>query len=174
MRCGHVQASCATTAPRSWKRTALPRDRHRHEFTVDVRYVGQSFTLPIRWNPEDADWTPLRAAFDARHEETFGYADTANDIEVVNVRLVSIGEVEKPEVDFMPAGGGDPLIERRQVWFGEWIETPVIDRERLVAGWRIEGPAVVEEAGGTTVAPPGWTVEVDASGALVCEGSVRW
>ena len=151
----------------------MPRDRHRHEFTLDVRYVGQSFTLPIRWDPAGADWTPLRTAFDTRHEETFGYADP-NDIEIVNVRLVSIGEVDKPAVDFMPAGGGNPLIERRPVWFGEWIETPVIDRERLAAGWRIEGPAIVEEAGGTTVAPPGWTMEVDASGALMCEGNVRW
>ena len=152
----------------------VPRDRQRHEFTLDVRYVGQSFTLPIRWNPGDADWTPLRTAFDARHEETFGYADPTNDIEIVNVRLVSIGEIDKPVVDFAPAGGDDPVIERRAVWFGEWCETPVIDRERLVAGWRTEGPAIVEEAGGTTVAPPGWTVEVDRSGALVCEGSVRW
>ena len=152
----------------------MPCHRHRHEFTLDVRYVGQSFTLPIRWDPADADWTPLRTAFDTRHEETFGYADPANDIEIVNVRLVSIGEVDKPAVDFTPTGGGDPVIERRRAWFGEWIETPVIDRERLTAGWRIEGPAIVEEAGGTTVAPPGWTMEVDASGALMCEGSVRW
>ena len=152
----------------------MPRDRQRHEFTLDVRHVGQSFTLPIRWDPADADWTPLRAAFDARHEETFGYADPANDIEIVNVRLVSIGQVDKPVVDFAPAGSGDPVIERRPVWFGEWCETPVVDRERLAAGWRIEGPAIVEEAGGTTVAPPGWTVEVDSSGALMCEGSVRW
>ena len=143
----------------------MPRDRQRHEFTLDVRYVGQSFTLPIRWDPADADWTPLRAAFDARHEETFGYADPAGDIEIVNVRLVSIGEVDKPVVDFAPDGSGDPVIERRPVWFGEWCETPVVDRERLAAGWRIEGPAIVEEAGGTTVAPPGWTVEVDSSGA---------
>ena len=152
----------------------IPRERHRHEYTLDVRYVGQSFTLPIHWDPADTDWTPLRAAFDVRHEETFGYTDSANDIEIVNVRLVSIGEVDKPVVDFAPAGSGDPVIERRQVWFGEWCETPVVDRERLAAGWRIDGPAVVEEAGGTTVAPPGWTVEVDAGGALMCEGSVRW
>ena len=119
-------------------------------------------------------WTPLRAAFDTRHEETFGYADAASDIEIVNVRLVSIGEVDKPVVDFAPTGSGDPVIERRPVWFGEWCETPVVDRERLAAGWRCEGPAIVEEAGGTTVAPPGWTVEVGPSGALMCEGSVRW
>ena len=152
----------------------MPRDRHRHEFTLDVRYVGQSFTLPIRWDPADADWTPLRAAFDVRHEETFGYADPGSDIEIVNVRLVSIGEVDKPVVDFAPAGGGDPVIERRPVWFGEWLETPVVDRERLAGGWRAEGPAIVEEAGGTTVAPPGWTVEVDPSGALMCTGRARW
>ena len=152
----------------------IPRDRHRHEFTLDVRYLGQSFTLPIRWDPSDTDWTPLRAAFDTRHEETFGYADPANDIEIVNVRLVSIGDIDKPLVDFAPAGDGDPVIERRAVWFGEWIETPIIDRERLAAGWRIAGPAIVEEAGGTTVAPPGWTIEVDAGGALICEGNVRW
>ena len=152
----------------------VARERHRHELTLDVRYVGQSFTLPVRWNPDDADWTPLRAAFDARHEETFGYADLGNDVEIVNVRLVSIGEVDKPPLDFTPRGAGDPVIERRSVWFGEWRETPVLDRERLPAGSRIEGPAILEEAGGTTVAPPGWTVEVDPSGALRCEGSIRW
>ena len=152
----------------------IPRDRHHHEFTLDVRYVGQSFTLPIRWSPADTDWRPLRAAFDTRHEETFGYADPANDIEIANVRLISIGEVDKPVVEFTPAGGGDPEIERRPVWFGGWCETPVFDRERLPAGWRIEGPAIIEEAGGTTVAPPGWTMKVDVSGALMCEGSVRW
>ena len=152
----------------------MPRDRQRHEFTLDVRYTGQSFTLPIRWTPEDADWAPLRAAFDARHEGTFGYADPENDIEIVNVRLVSIGEVDKPAVEFAPAGGGEPVIERRQAWFGAWRETPVIDRERLSVGWRIEGPAIFEESGGTTVVPPGWTAEVDTSGALMCEGSVRW
>ena len=152
----------------------MPRDRHRHEFTLDVRYVGQSFTLPIRWDPGNADWTPLRTAFDQRHEETFGYGDPANDIEIVNVRLVSIGVVDKPVVDFAPAGGGDPVIEHRPVWFEEWTDTPVIDRERLVVGWRMVGPAIMEEAGGTTVVPPGWRVEVDRSGALICEGSARW
>ena len=152
----------------------VDRGRHRHAFTLDVRHVGQSFTLPIPWSPEDPDWTPLRAAFDARHEETFGYADPDSDIEIVNVRLVSIGGVDKPALDFAPRGGGDPVVERRPVWFGEWRDTDVIDRESLPAGSRIEGPAIVEEAGGTTVAPPGWTIEVDPSGALMCTGLARW
>ena len=152
----------------------MARGRQRHAFTLDVRYVGQSFTLPIPWNPLDGDFVPLRAAFDARHEETFGYADPGNDVEIVNVRLVSVGEVDKPALDFTPSGTGEPVIERRPVWFGKWRETPVFDRERLATGSRVEGPAIVEEAGGTTVAPPGWTIEVHPSGALMCTGESRW
>ncbi|MDX1434315.1 MAG: hydantoinase/oxoprolinase family protein, partial [Gammaproteobacteria bacterium] len=70
--------------------------------------------------------------------------------------------------DLAPAGGGDALIERRAVWFDEWIETPILDREKLAASTRFDGPAIVEEAGGTTVVPPGWSVTVDESGALLC------
>ena len=66
------------------------------------------------------------------------------------------------------------LLEAIGTFFGKRRETPVLDRERLPAGSRLEGPAIFEEAGGTTVAPPGWTVEVDPSGALRCEGTPRW
>ena len=153
----------------------VDRSRHRHSVTLDVRHVGQSFTLPIPWSLEDEDWAPLRAAFDARHEETFGYADPGNDIEIVNVRLVSVAEVYKPALDFAARGPArDPVVERRPVWFGEWRETAVIDRESLPAGSRIQGPAILEEPGGTTVAPPDWTIEVDPTGALMCTGIARW
>lgn len=143
-------------------------ERHRHAISLDLRYVGQSFTLPVGWNPDDTDWTPLRRAFDARHTETFGYADTENDVEIVNVRLVSTGLVDKPELSFAGAARGDPVLETRPVWFDGWRDCPVYERDRLAAGFAVEGPAVVEEAGGTSIVPPGWTVAVHDSGALVC------
>ena len=159
---------------RKLSRDGIASARHRHEFTLDVRYVGQSFTLSIRWSPEDDDWRPLRAAFDSRHEESFGYIDADNDIEIVNVRLVSIGEVDKPSVDYACPGGGDALIERRQVWFDEWRDASVFNRERLAIDEHVDGPAIVEEAGGTTVVPPEWVATVAASGALVCEWDATW
>ena len=142
--------------------------RQQHAFTLDARYAGQSFTLPIAWESEDPDWSPLRRRFDARHEETFGYADLENDVEIVNVRLVSTGLVDQPALDFAPTGVGDPRIETRPVWFDGWLDTPVLDRERLALGTRFEGPAIVAETGGTTIVPPGWSAEVHASAALVC------
>lgn len=143
-------------------------DRHRHTVTLDMRYVGQSFTLPILWSDAYQDWSPLRAAFDARHAETFGYEDAANDVEIVNVRLVSVGVVDKPEIGLADAVDTDPVLERRRIWFGDWVECPVYRRDAMPPGFAVNGPAIVEEAGGTSVVPPLWRCEVAADGALVC------
>ena len=143
-------------------------ERHRHEFTIDMRYAGQSYTLGIAWNFDDPDFGPLRRAFDDLHEETFGYADRANEVEIVNIRLVSIGEVAKPALDFASKAEGDPNAGRRSVWFGRWIDTVIFDRAKLPTGFTFAGPAIVEEAGGTSVVPPGWSVRVHESGALIC------
>lgn len=146
----------------------IPADRHRHEFTIDMRYTGQSFTLAIPWNPDDADFGPIRQAYDARHEKTFGYADPGNDVEIVNVRLVSIGEVNKPTLDFALPARDDPKVGRRQVWFGGWTDTAIYDRSELPLGYSFSGPAIVEETGGTSIVPIGWSVVVHDSGALLC------
>ena len=149
----------------------VPTDHHRHSFTIDMRYAGQSFTLAIPWRPGDSDFDPLRQAFDARHEKTFGYADTANDAEIVNVRLVSTGLVDKPALNFTSKARGDPDAGRRRVWFGGWTDTATYDRAEMPVGFTFSGPAIVEEAGSTSVVPPGWTVVVHKSGALLCNSN---
>ena len=149
----------------------IAQDRQEHSFTVDMRYAGQSFTLSIPWNEGDDSFTPLRQAFDDRHAETFGFADKDNEAEIVNLRLVSIGRVDKPEVSFTPEAGGEVLLERRPVWFGNnWCDCPVYDRAAMPKDFALEGPAIIEEAGGTTVVPPGWQISMHISGALDCTG----
>ena len=160
-----------TRGQRQLESDGLEASRHQHSFSVDMRYSGQSFTLPIAWQPSD-DLSALRAAFDARHEETFGYADDLNDAEIVNLRLVSIGIVDKPSLEFASNAKDDALLATRDVWFGGWRSTTVYDRSRMPAGFTFEGPAIVEEAGGTSVVPPNWQVQVHAGGALICEHSV--
>ncbi len=143
--------------------------RHAHEFSVDMRYVGQSYTLAVPCDPEAAVWSDLRAAFGTRHARTFGHDDAESDAEIVNIRLVSRGLADRPALAFSPEPTGDPLIERRPVWFGEdWTDCPVYDRAVLPAGFVLEGPAIVEEAGGTSVVPPLWRVAVHESGTLDC------
>ena len=146
----------------------IAANRQRHEFTMDMRYTGQSFTLAIPWNPDGVDFILLRQAFDTRHEETFGYADRTNDAEIVNIRLVSIGEVDKPTLEFTQSENGEEHTGQRQVWFGDWTETTIYARDNLSVGHNFKGPAIVEEAGGTSIIPPDWTVTVGEGGGLLC------
>jgi N-methylhydantoinase A/oxoprolinase/acetone carboxylase beta subunit len=50
----------------------------------DVRYRGQSFELTVR--DVDADPRAVRDAFEAIHEERYGYKDPEGEIEVVTIR----------------------------------------------------------------------------------------
>lgn len=140
--------------------------RRRHTFSLDMRYAGQSFTMPIDWDLADRDWSAVRKAFDARHNETFGYAATDNDVEIVNLRLVSLGLVSKPALGFHVEAGAKLEIEQRKIYFDGWLDCPVYHRDGMQAGLTAKGPAVIEEAGGTTVVPPGWSIEVHEGGAL--------
>ena len=146
------------------------RDRQEYEYTCDIRYVGQSFTLRIPWQPEWDSNEPLREAFNERHEQTFGYADKENDAEINTIRLTAIGLVDKAELSFEPESAGEPLVEHRKAWFNdEWVDCPIYDRACMQPGFDFIGPGIVEEAGGTSIVPPGWHVRLHDSGAMVCE-----
>jgi N-methylhydantoinase A len=141
----------------------------RHTFSLDMRYFGQSFTLPISWRPTDKDWSTVRASFDSRHQDTFGHATPDKEVEIVNIRLNSIGIIDKPTLRFSPMDLDKLQVETRLVWFGEWTDCPVLDRNAMNAGYEFGGPAIVEEFGGTSVIPPSWLVTVHESGALQCK-----
>src|SRR5919198_1325648 len=52
----------------------------------DLRYAGQAFELTIPGDPRP-DPAELRRAFDAAHEERYGYADEDAELELVTVRV---------------------------------------------------------------------------------------
>ncbi|GAA4349065.1 hydantoinase/oxoprolinase family protein [Variovorax defluvii] len=149
------------------ERDGMPPQRQRHAARLDMRYRGQSFTLQVPYEPAQ-DWTLLREAFDRRHEETFGYAARDTDVEIVNLRLVSLGLVDKPQLRFTQEAAGGPRTGNRPVWFDGWVDCTIHERERMPAGHCFSGPAVVTEAGGTSVVPPGWDIRVHESGSMLC------
>ena len=143
--------------------------RQSHRYTVDMRYLGQSYTLPVECDPQVISWVDLRAIFEESHTRTFGHANAKNDVEIVNLRLVSFGLVDKPTLTFIPEDKGDALIERRPVWFdGDWQDCPIYQRTAMTPDFTLVGPAIVEEEGGTSVIPPFWKISVDTSGVLDC------
>jgi N-methylhydantoinase A len=157
-------------------RDGVPAADRRMLRSVDLRYHGQSFELPITVPPgtlTPADVSRLRAEFDAAHERAYGYAAPEDVVELVNVRLAAIGVTPRPRRAPRPEGGPDPaaaLKGTREVWFAEvggWQKTTVLDRTRLLRGNVISGPAIVEEHDASTLVHPGWEATVDEHGNLL-------
>jgi len=59
--------------------------------------------------------------------------------------------------------------QQRAVYFPDagWVDTPVLRRAALASGATVEGPAVIQEAGSTTLLPPGDRLQVDDRGILL-------
>src|SRR5882672_7547217 len=53
---------------------------------IDFRYVGQNYELEIGWVAGGPG--PLKAAFEARHRQLYGYA-TGENVECVNLRVTA-------------------------------------------------------------------------------------
>ncbi len=149
-------------------REGFRRDVQRLLRQLDLRYRGQAFELTV---PYGHDFV---RAFHQAHTRRYGYSDPARAIEVVNLRLRALGVTEKPDFRPRPTGTAPPpaaaRFKRGRAYFdGRWRETNFYIRERLHAGNRLRGPAVIAEYSGTTVLPPGWRARVDPYENLVLE-----
>ena len=142
---------------------------------LGMRYLGQSWELEVEVPDGARSGAELEAAFEAVHERRFGHR-AGGAAEIVNFKLAVLGRMSRPELPrWEPAGNGvhpeKPAgQERRLVYFGgEFAQVPVHDRERLPAGAVLEGPAIIEETGSTTVVPPGWRATVRTLGDILME-----
>jgi len=137
------------------------------ERSVDLRYVGQGYEL----NVPAGDGT--LEAFHELHRRRFGYADAGKAVEVVNLRVRMTAKTEAVELPFREVVAGDgsqAVLKTRRIFFdGEWLESKVYGRERLVPGDSFAGPALITEYSATTVVPPGCVASVDGFGNVVIE-----
>jgi N-methylhydantoinase A len=153
----------------------VPEGARRYRPAADLRYRGQAYeiTLPLPDRPlTEEDLRELAERFHREHEVLYGYAVPGEPVELVNLRLLAVGETEAPGLPVVPGGGSleGALIERRRVYFGDgWVEAPIYARERLPAGAEFPGPAVVEGVESTCLVPPGSRAHVDAYGDLILE-----
>jgi N-methylhydantoinase A len=143
---------------------------------LDVRYVGQSFELTIEYpsgKPRSDLAKLIRDSFYKAHLRRFGYADRVEPVEVVNLRLKLDVAMEKPSIEeptISQSCAKAALIGETEVVFQEGaLLSNYYQRERLVFGNQIAGPALVIQMDSTTVLPPGWKGVVDAFGNLLLE-----
>jgi N-methylhydantoinase A len=122
----------------------------------------------------------VKAAFDAAHELRYSHSAHDEPAEIVTLRVTAVGEVGKPQLPELATGRtaapASALVGSRPVVFvagEEPTETAVYRRMALLAGNRIIGPAVIEEATTTTLLRPGDSADVDHLGNLHCSIGAR-
>ncbi len=136
----------------------------RYMVRLDMRFVGQAFELPVHVPETPASIEEIKQEFVAAYERRYAYV--AHDpIEIVNFRVSGYGTAKKPPLPkrvHKPRSMADAVLERRSVVFdGAPIETPVYGRDLLPENERVNGPAIIDEDGSTTVIPPGLTAFID-------------
>jgi N-methylhydantoinase A len=133
--------------------------------TYELRYRGQAFELPVEAGPGSGP-EELRKAFEALHEERYGYRDPDQEVELVTIRVSSTvpgAEVELAGCDSDPASGRRG--GREAVFNGERLELETL-RGLPEPGTSIAAPAVVELSESTVLVAPGWTGQVDRTGTM--------
>jgi N-methylhydantoinase A len=168
-----LYAGLAQDAVDTLARNGIERGRMRIVREADVRYAGQSMEVRVAAAAGEVDaafLAGLIAAFHAAHLRSFGYNYAGEQkVEVVNLCVSGFGLIERPEIPKLAARGGTTPAPKsmRHVYFdGAFRDTAIYDRAALPPGFRLAGPAIVEEFGSTTVVFPRQQLEVDAHGIL--------
>jgi len=139
---------------------------------VDLRYLGQEHTVTIAAT-DLADWGDLRKQFDDAHERAYGYAASDVDVQLLNLRLAIVFPIERPRLPTLPRRRDSRLaFQTRSIYSvaaGGFVEHRVLQRDDLLDGDTIEGPAAIEEPGTTTIIDVGDTLSVEEHGCLMIQ-----
>ena len=146
--------------------------RVRFQRYADMRYQGQEHAVQIPVAGGQFDQAALLALlelFGDEYENKYSYR-LDNQVELVSFYLVAYAVVDRPELASIPPlkDLSEAVKGQRDVDFdaaGVHV-ADIYDRDKLGAGSEFSGPAVVEEAGSTTVVFPEQRVAVDDYGNL--------
>ena len=177
---GQMFAGLEAEATDALLRDGIAPERINLVREADVRYAGQSMEVRVGALAGDAGpelVSAIAGTFHAAHARTVGYDYRGPQrIEIVNWRVSGFARIERPVLPRLAARPDMPatIKSERPVWFaGRVLPTPVYDRGELFAAQRIDGPAIIEEFGSTTVLFPGQRLEVDPHGIMIIRSGAR-
>jgi N-methylhydantoinase A len=156
----------------------IGEDRRRAVRTVDMRYAGQNYELPVPLpaGPITGRTLDLLAqGFEEAHRRMYGFIAEGEPVHLVTFRVEATGLVAKASLARAEMSGADAsgaVRERRDVWIAEEersVRCPVYERDRLAPGNRFVGPAIVEQMDATTFVLPDMSARVDPYLNLILE-----
>lgn len=143
---------------------------YEQEVRMYSGHVDKSFELAITIDPGEPDFVArLRQGFHDIHRSSYGYDLVDQPIQSVYIGATAV--IVAPAVTVQPysgAGGSSPWASRRVlVQAGTWTDASIWKRDSLPRGFRVTGPAIIEEPDSTTWVPLGFDAWVDQTWCLV-------
>lgn len=143
-----------------------------HRRSVELRYDGMDATVTVPYAGAGS-----RAAFEQAYERVHGYTMPGHAVEIVNLRLTSIGRRDQAVTasHAVKAGGaGSRIVDRAVVWFEtqssggtlllSTCDTPVY--AHVAADEALYGPAIILDPNTTIVVDPGWSAKLVSNDRL--------
>ncbi|MFB0565294.1 MAG: hydantoinase/oxoprolinase family protein [Candidatus Aminicenantaceae bacterium] len=154
----------------------IPEDSIQHVYSMDMRYIKQYHEVNVEITKREIDREDIESIedkFHPEHDRLYGYSleKEATPIELINLRLSSVGKTAKPEFKQEKYDDPDPLKalkNRRKVYLSHkkgFEVVPVYDGHKLRYGNRVEGPAIIEQVNTTTFVTPEYSVLCDKYGS---------
>ncbi|WP_329189216.1 hydantoinase B/oxoprolinase family protein [Streptomyces sp. NBC_01428] len=148
----------------------IPEDTVRITRRAQLRYDGTDTALTVELTEPDT----MTRAFEERHRATYSFTlDRPVVVEALSVEAT--GLTEAPDLSALApheaapdSGPAGPATVRLHT-DGAWRDVPLHRREHLPPGEGVTGPALITEAGATTVVDDGWRAATTDDGHLIME-----
>jgi len=158
-----------STARESLRSQGIVDSRIRIERKLAVKYAGTDSTLQLTLHGNAASAVAARFYEEYRLRYGFLMAGRALVIESITVEAAGAGYERATSAAATASTSDSPkVMDRRRVYFtDQWLETPCYDRDALLPGMKLSGPAIIRERNTTIVIEPGWQAGVTSLNHLV-------
>lgn len=136
--------------------------------TARVKVAGTDAALEVPFGDADA----MRTAFASEHRQRFGFDVPDRPLVVESLSAEAVAASGQRPADDNPPDPEALAASAPCAWVPVWmggveLAVAVHDRDALLPGMVVDGPAILTETTGTTLVEPGWQARVTARGGLV-------
>jgi N-methylhydantoinase A len=174
-----ISGELANIGTQALDRAGADRARRHVSYSMDLRYAGQEFTVPVPVEHDEllrGDTQAIRFRFDTLHEKRFGHSAPHEPVELLNLRLTTRGERPKLPSSPLPAGAPAAQTGARSIILASGtnpVMCPVYRRDLLTSGSGLSGPCAIEELGSTTILFEEDSAHITDTGEVIVEVARR-
>ena len=155
-------------------------DRRVINRAVDLRYAGQGTELTVNFPPGLVTKETTQVAvkeFHDLHKQLYTFSDEKSPVEIINLRVQASGTSDhigppliKKSDDIKPKSKS---VRRVVIDQSGYENVPVFDRDNLLDGHEILGPAIIDQLDSTTLILRDQKLKVDKFGNLLIRECVN-